>query len=218
MFMDTLAPTRLDGRSSPRPSRATFLILALLSAGVFACGGQRVTRIDPSAVTDLSGRWNDTDSRLVANHLIQQSLNDPWARRYAETHGGEPPTVIVGEFRNRTMEHIPVATFVRDLERALINSGLVRVVASPDERREIREERLDQQEHARADTRARLGQELGARYILQGELHAIEDREGRERVIFYQVDAALIDLETNVKVWAGEHKIKKYIERSRFSP
>lgn len=217
MFKVTLAAMRQVGRSSPRRLTRSLLILGLLSAGALACGGQRVTRIDPGAVTDLSGRWNDTDSRLVANHLIQQSLNDPWARRYAETHGGEVPTVIVGEFRNRTMEHIPVATFVRDVERALINSGLVRVVASSDERREIRDERADQQEHARADTRARLGQELGARYILQGELHAIEDREGRERVIFYQVDAAVIDLETNVKVWVGDHKIKKYIERSRFS-
>ena len=49
-----------------------------------------------------------------------------------------------------------------------------------------------------------------------GELQAIEDVDGRERVVFYQVDASLIDLETNAKVWAGQHKIKKYVERARF--
>ena len=70
--------------------------------------------------------------------------------------------------------------------------------------------------HARADTRARQGQELGARYMLAGELQAIEDVDGRERVVFYQVDASLIDLETNTKVWVGQHKIKKYITRSAF--
>src|SRR5690606_7718317 len=163
MFKVTLAAMRQVGRSSPRRLTRSLLILGLLSAGALACGGQRVTRIDPGAVTDLSGRWNDTDSRLVANYLIQQSLNDPWARRYAETHGGEVPTVIVGEFRNRTMEHIPVATFVRDVERALINSGLVRVVASSDERREIRDERADQQEHARADRSEEHTSELQSR-------------------------------------------------------
>ena len=34
-----------------------------------------------------------------------------------------------------------------------------------------------------------------------------------EKIVFYQVDAQLIDLESNIVVWAGQHKIKKYIER-----
>ncbi len=191
------------------------LVLAVVVAGSAACGGKTVTRIDPSSVTDLSGRWNDTDSRLVANELIQQSLSAPWARVYSEMHGGQRPAVIVGSFDNRTLEHIPVGTFVRDLERAFVNSGAVRVVASADERQGVRAEREDQQENARADTRARIGQELGARYMLQGELQAIEDQEGREKIVYYQVDATLVDLESNEKIWVGQHKIKKYIERSR---
>lgn len=198
----------------PRASRV--LLIAGLAFLPLACGGKTVSRIDPTAVTDLSGRWNDTDSRLVANELIQQSLSAPWARVYMQVNGGRSPAVIVGDFRNRTMEHIPVGTFVRDLERAFVGSGMVRVVASSDERQEVRAEREDQQEHSRADTRARLGQELGARYMLQGDLEAIEDQEGRERVVYYQVDATLIDLETNEKVWVGQHQIKKYIERRRF--
>ena len=35
-------------------------------------------------------------------------------------------------------------------------------------------------------------------------------------VDFYQVDLTLTDLETNGKVWVGQHKIKKFIERPRF--
>ncbi len=200
--------------SSPYRLLRIALVTVLVLAPA-ACGGKRVSRIDPASVTDLSGRWNDTDSRLVANELIQQSLSAPWARVYSETHGGARPAVIVGDFRNRTMEHVPVGTFVRDLERAFVNSGTVRVVASADERQSVRTERDDQQENARRDTRARLGQELGARYMLQGELQAIEDQEGRERIVYYQVDATLVDLESNVKIWVGQHKIKKYIERSR---
>jgi uncharacterized protein (TIGR02722 family) len=189
---------------------------ALLLVGLSACVSKRVTRIEPSAVTDLSGRWNDTDSRLVANQIIEQTLAAGWAKRYADTHGGEPPTVVVGTFSNHTTEHIAVGTFVKDVERALLTTGVARVVASGDERLELRDERKDQQQNARADTRAKQGQELGARYALTGELQAIEDVDGRERVVFYQVDASLIDLETNAKVWVGQHKIKKYVERARF--
>jgi len=186
----------------------------LLTAG--ACVSKRVTRIEPTAVTDLSGRWNDTDSRLVANQLIEQTLAAGWAKRYTDTHGGDAPAVLVGGFANRTAEHIAVGTFVKDIERALLTTGAARVVASGDERAELRGERKDQQQYARAETRTRPGQELGARYMLAGELQAIEDVDGRERVVFYQVDASLIDLETNAKVWVGQHKIKKYVERARF--
>ncbi len=200
-----------------RSTVATRVLVAVaLLAVATACRPKSVTRIEPSAVTDLSGRWNDTDSRLVANQLVEQAFAAGWARQYTETHGGEPPAVIVGTFSNRTLEHIPVGTFVKDIEKALINAGAARVVASSVERGELRDERKDQQQNARADTRARQGQELGARYVLAGDLQAIEDVDGRERIVFYQVDASLIDLETNTKVWVGQHKIKKYIERARF--
>ncbi len=201
--------------NNPRSTvaRASLLLATIVFAA--GCAGRQVTRIDPDAVTDLSGRWNDTDSRLVANALIEQSLGQAWAARYASAHGGEAPTVIVGEFANRSHEHIPAGTFVRDLEAAFVNSGAVRVVATRDERQDMRAEREDQQENARADTRARMAQELGARYMMQGDIQTITDTEGRETVVYYQVDARLVDLESNEKVWTGQHRIKKYIERSR---
>lgn len=201
-----------------RTHRALLAGLAVTVLAVSGCSIKRVERIDPNSVTDLSGRWNDADSRLVANALIAQSLEAPWARDYAAANGGTPPAVIVGEFRNRTMEHIPIGTFVRDLERAFVTTGTVRLVASAEEREELRAERQDQQTNASAESRARMARELGARFMLQGDVQAIEDQEGRERVVFYQIDATLLDLETNVRTWMGQHKIKKYIQRRRFTP
>ncbi len=199
-------------------SRSVLAGLAVTVLALSGCVNKRVERIDPNSVTDLSGRWNDADSRLVANALITQSLESSWARDYAAAHGGQPPALIVGQIRNRTMEHIPIGTFVRDLERAYLQSGMVRLVASAEEREELRAERTDQQTNASAESRARMARELGARYMLQGDVQAIEDREGRERVVFYQVDVTLIDLETNVRTWMGQHKIKKYIQTRRITP
>ncbi|MDH3297769.1 MAG: penicillin-binding protein activator LpoB [Gemmatimonadota bacterium] len=196
------------------------MALPLIALSAAACSKTNVSRIDPASVTDLSGRWNDTDSRLVADELIYQSLTGQWLARYADAQGGEAPSVIVGTFRNRSTEHIPVGTFVGDLERAFVNSGAVTLVAGGAERAELRDERDDQQVNARSDTRASLGQELGAQFILQGEIQSIEDQETSrrvgsrsEKIVFYQVDARLVDLESNIVVWAGQHKIKKYIER-----
>lgn len=198
--------------ATARSARGASLLVLTILLGACAT---KVTRIDPSSVTDLSGRWNDTDSRLVANELIRSSLGESWLRRYSETHGGEAPAVIVGTFENRTREHIAVGTFLKQLENAYVNSGAVRVVATRDERGEVREERADQQDNARADTRTKLAQELGAKYMLQGTIEAIEDAQGREKVVYYQVDATLVDIESNQKVWTGQHQTKKYILRPR---
>lgn len=198
--------------------RATVLALALPLLALSACA-PRVTRIDPDQAIDLSGRWNDVDSRMVAEALIAQSFQSPygtgWAIEHAQRHGGERPVVIVGSIRNRSMEHIPVTTFVRELERAYVNSGQVQVVASRDERDEVRDERLDQQEWASPESRSRLQRETGASYMLQGDIQSIEDSEGGRRVVYYQVDLTLVDLETNAKTWVGQHRIKKFIERPR---
>ncbi len=190
-------------------------VLGLAAVTLAACNNKRVSRVDPSSVTDLSGRWNDVDSKLVANALIDQSFAGQWNGQYTSAHGGTPPTVIIGSFRNRTLEHVPIGTFVKDLERAYVNSGRVRLVASRDERSEVRDEREDQQTNASAESRARIGKESGANYMLQGDVQAIEDAEGREKIVFYQIDAFLVDLESNQKVWIGQHKIKKYIDRRR---
>lgn len=201
---------------SPR-LRAVLVVILALSAS--ACSQRAITRIAPEQAMDLSGRWNDVDSRVVAEALIKQSFESPygpnWAMRHAQSNGGQPPIVIVGTIKNRSMEHIPVGTFTRDLERAFVNSGIVQVVASRDERNELREERADMQDNAAANTRARTGSESGANYMLQGEIQTIEDREGGRSVMFYQVDVTLVDTQSNVRTWVGQHKIKKYIERSR---
>jgi hypothetical protein len=108
-----------------------------------------------------------------------------------------------------------VNTFVADLERALINSGRVEFVASRTERGGIREERKDQDIHAREETRKPMGQEIGADYMLQGTINTIIDVSGRTQVRFYQVDLNLISLADNRKVWQGQKKIKKLVERSQ---
>lgn len=206
-------------KTHARAFRRAALALAgivLVSGG---CGKQ-VTRINPEQQIDLSGRWNDVDSRQAADAIIRDTFQpragESWAIDYARAHGGRRPTVIVGSVRNRSMEHIPVNSFVRDLERAYLGSGQVQVVASADERGEVRAERDDQQQNAAADTRARMGIERGANYMLQGDIESTEDREGGRRVVLYQIDMTLVNLETNAKEWVGQHKIKKYVERSRF--
>jgi hypothetical protein len=99
-----------------------------------------------------------------------------------------------------------------------VNSGSVQVVASAEERGELREEREDQRVNAAPETLKRMGQEMGADYMLLGEINQINDTEEGEQIRYYQIDLTLVDIESNVKAWIGQKKIKKYIGRSSYKP
>lgn len=176
---------------------------------------KQVTRVDAATTIDLSGRWNDTDSRMVADEIIGDCLSHAWIINHMSDASAKP-VVIVGGIRNKSMEHIAVGTFIADIERAFINSGKVRTVSSASERGEIREERAEQGEFAAIETIKRMGRELGADYMMTGEINTIEDREGGDQVVFYQTDLTLTNIETNEKIWIGQKKIKKFIGRKKY--
>lgn len=142
-------------------------VIALSALLVFTAGcNPKVSRVESDAVTDLSGKWNDTDSRLVSREMIDDVLSRRWLSKFNRAKG-KAPTVIVGTVRNLSHEHINTRTFIRDLEKELINSGEVEFVASASERDEIRSERRDQDLNASEKTRKAMGNETGADFMLK---------------------------------------------------
>ncbi|MGB3975157.1 MAG: penicillin-binding protein activator LpoB [bacterium] len=172
----------------------------------------RVHRIETDEPIDLSGRWNDTDSRLVAEEMISDALNRPWLMAFVEKNG-KKPAIIVGTVLNRSHELISTDTFIKDMERAFINAGSVRIVQSAEAREQLRDERADQQQFADPDTAKRWRRELGADFMLQGVINSIVDTQDRQQLVYYQVDLELTDIETNEKVWLGAKKIRKFVNR-----
>lgn len=177
----------------------------------------KVTRIDPNTTTDLSGRWNDTDARLVSEEMISDALTMPWLNQFSRNNQ-KPPVVIVGRVRNETMEHIDTEIFTKEMERAFVNSGSVSIVANALERSDVRDEREDQQVNASVETTKRMAQELGADFMLIGNISSIVDETVNNKTVavFYTTNLELINVETNQKVWIGNKKIKKLIERRNY--
>lgn len=194
--------------------RITLAIVAVLVAVVLSsCGSNRkVARVDSSEVIDLSGRWNDTDSRLVSNEMIQDLLTAKWIPIYESQHNNARPVVIVGTILNKSHEHIDAETFIKDIEKAIIRNGSVRLVQAGAKREELRDER-DQhnQGYVSPETAKKWGRELGADFMLQGTINSIVDSYKKNKVVSYQVDLEMTNLETNEVVWMGDKKIKKTI-------
>ena len=168
----------------------SWLLLGIFMLTLPACS-TTVTQAPPEASAGLSGRWNDTDSRLTAEALVKDTLARPWSQRFTQVTGRKP-VVAVDTILNRTHEPLNTQTFVKDLERALMQSGQVQFV-----------------------TEKPAGQESGADFMLQGTISSLVDELDSTRAIFYQVDLEMIDIVSNVKVWTGQKKVKKVVERSK---
>lgn len=193
------------------------IIVALLIVSLGGCSTTKVKRVELAEEIALTDRWNDTDSRLVAEEMVEDMLGFPWLKRYQQQHGENNfPTITIQRVQNKSHEHIAVETFVNDLKRSIIRSGVADFIVSGKEREQVREEMKQQDLYASDESRLEMGQEQGANYALSGSINSMVDSLDGKRVTFYQVDLKLIDMQSTREVWNGQKKIKKLQERSRF--
>ncbi len=194
----------------------TLLFISSLILFLAGCGSSRtVQRTSSDTTVDLSGRWNDTDSRLTAKKMVDGLLDSRWIINFNKENDRKP-VVIVGNIKNNSSEHIQTKIFSKDIERELINSGEVKFVASSSERAEIRDERAEQQQYSSMETAKRLANETGADYMLKGVISTQNDSFDGQAVKYYQVDLEMIHLETNEKVWMDSKKIKKLVDQAGY--
>jgi uncharacterized protein (TIGR02722 family) len=172
---------------------------------------RKVTRISENQAVDISGRWNNTDSKLTAEEMIKECHAGEWIGKHlAKT--SKKPVVVVGFVKNKSHEHIEAETFIRDLEKSFITMGQVKLVQGGEKRNEIRGERGDQQDNASQSTMKQFGLEMGADYMLQGDINSIVDSYKRKKVVYYQINLQLTDLQSNEVVWMADKKITKYVK------
>ncbi|MFN3839928.1 MAG: penicillin-binding protein activator LpoB [Cyclobacteriaceae bacterium] len=182
-----------------------FTVLILVSCS------RTVTRIDPSVQIDLSGRWNDSDSRKVADQMIHDLFKSDAFQKYAAGLGRKP-VIVVGAVRNKTSEHIDAGNFIKKFEMVIHQSGLADLVEADEFRDKLRQERAEQQDFADPATVARWGKETGATVMLFGEINSETDVYNKKRVTNYITTLFLTDIETNKRIWYGQNEIKKLVK------
>ncbi len=177
----------------------------------FTACSHSVTRVDPATEIDLSGRWNDTDSRKVADQMIYDLFNSTTFKEYTQQLNRKP-AIVMGLIKNRTSEHIDANNYIRKFEIVIHNSGMATLVESEEFRDKLRKERLDQQDFADPSTVKQFGHEIGADLMLFGEMTSETDVYNKKRVVNYITTLYLTDIETNKRVWYGQNEIKKFVK------
>jgi uncharacterized protein (TIGR02722 family) len=192
------------------------ILWILLFFAFAACASTpQVSRLTAGTVTDLSGYWNDTDVEIVCDSLIKSCLGSPRVAQ-ATNALGRLPVFLIGNFANASDEHIDTSILSNIMEIRIFNSGRADFVSGGNVRKELREERQDQQGNASEETAKRLANETGADFLLTGSVKTIVDKADNIATRTYYVSARLTNLETNTLLWTDQNsEIKKEIKNSR---
>ena len=189
----------------------TRLISFCLAALILTSCARTVSRVSPDQQIDLSGRWNDSDSRMVAQKMINDFLASDKFKDYSKALN-KKHSIIVGLIRNKTSEHIDADNYIKKFELAIYNSGVADLVESDSFRDKLRLERAEQQDFATSNTASKWSLEQGANLMLFGEMTSETDTYNNKRVVNYVTTLFLTDIETNKRIWYGQDEIKKYIK------
>lgn len=189
-------------------------IAASMATGCAATSSRRVSYGDPGKVETLTEDWGSTDLQTTADRMVGSLVRHP------VISGGNRPVVQVSTVKNKTNEHIDTKAVTDKIRTALVKTGMVRMTAVSDANREMLENLEYQSESGVVSKKSAkgIGKQIGADYLLYGELGSIVKEAGRSTDVYYKFTLNLVDVETGIIEWSDEKEIRKEATRAVFGP
>ncbi len=170
---------------------------------------------DPAKAEIVDDKWNETDARKTAEHLIKSCLERPWLKNYMRGHNNTKPVVIVDDVENRTDEHIDTRALTDFVQNELINSGEVRFVNAAKRQKILDEIKYQASGAVAKESQKQYGKQTGADFILAGAISSSVHSQGELKTVTYQTTLNLTNLETAEIEWSEKYLIKKRFKRSK---
>ncbi|HYO51997.1 penicillin-binding protein activator LpoB [Archangium sp.] len=197
----------------------THLIVSTALAGLLttACGGPRAftrgTYEDPNTIEMLSDHFNENDLQLIAKKMVNSLAGSP---RFAQP-GQQLPVVLVGRLKNKTSEHIDMASLGDKIQTGLAQTGRFALLDKAAREDLAEEYEYQQSGYVRPDEAKGPGQQASADYLLTGEMSSIIQQVGNDKLVYYKMTAKLNNVRTGIVEWTDEKEIRKKFERKPIS-
>lgn len=169
---------------------------------------------DPAKAEIVDDRWNETDARKTAEHMIKGMLEKPWLTSFKTSHKGQKPLVIVDDVENRTDEHLDTKALTDFIQDELINSAKVRFVNKAQRGKILEELKFQNSGQVNKATAKKTGAQLGADYMLTGSVSSSVHQMDGLKTVTYQTTLTLTNIETSEIEWSTKYEIKKRFKRS----
>lgn len=183
------------------------LALCLMSIAMFGCTTKAVKYGDAQAVESLSQEFGSTDLQMTAEKMVDSLLTFP---PIVQVINQRRPVIFVESIKNKSMEHIDTESITDTIATKILRSGKFRFVdmTKVDEVRK----QLDYQQGSGMVDEAKamqMGRQIGAEYMLYGNLSSIVKRSGDYKDVYYKITLKLMHLETGLLEWQDEKEIRK---------
>ncbi|MFO0722981.1 MAG: hypothetical protein U1E65_04290 [Myxococcota bacterium] len=159
-----------------------------------------------------TGAWNDVDADQVAEALIGAAKQAAFAETWSAAHQGKTPKLRLYPIRNRSAEYINHRFFTKRLEAALVATKKVEVVLAVDEQPKTSDGELEDVRD-QADDKAQGRHDADVDLVLNGWILTQEESDATATVRSYLTTLEVVEVASEKKLWLGEKRIRKRIER-----
>ncbi|WP_156104053.1 penicillin-binding protein activator LpoB [Shewanella mangrovi] len=187
------------------------IFIAAMALGLTACAN-KVEYGNADAVETVNENFGSTDLQAITDKMVDSMLTTPSVMML--TANNKRPIMFVDSVKNKTSEHIDTESVTDSISTKLLQSGKFRFIDMT--KVDAVRKQLDYQNNAGMvdpSTAIKFGRQIGAQYMLYGNLSSIVKQQGSTKDVYYKMTMRLMDLETGLIEWADEKEIRK--ERSK---
>lgn len=179
---------------------------SMLILGLSACSST-VQYGDATAVETVNTDFGSTDLQTIANKMVDEMLVFPPLMEITAT---KRPVLFVDKIKNKTTEHIDMESVTDSIQTKLIQSGKFRFVDMTAVE-QVRKQFEFQQQSGFVDeqTAAQMGRQIGAEYMLYGNMASIVKQDKKTKDVYYKFSLKLMHLQSGIVEWMGEKEIRK---------
>ncbi|KAF0808419.1 hypothetical protein A6D6_00128 [Alcanivorax xiamenensis] len=192
------------------------IVMAMMLGVVLLASGcaSKVEYGDPQARETVTPDFGSSDLQMIAAKMVDDMMVFP---PVVELTRDRRPVLFVDRVKNKTSEHVDTESITDTIQSRLINSGKFRFVDMTVVDR-VRQQLEYQQDSGMVDqsTAAQMGRQIGAEFMLYGNLSSIVKRDNSTKDVYYKFTLKLLNIQSGIIEWSGEKEIRKTRSRSLF--
>ena len=169
---------------------------------------------DAQEVETTTLDFGSTDLQAIAGKMVDSVLTFP---PIVQVTAKRRPVMFVDKIQNKTSEHIDTESITDTISTKILRSGKFRFVDMT-KVKAVREQMEYQSESGMVDPNKamQMGKQIGAEYMLYGNLSSIVKRSSSEKDVYYKFTLKLMHLESGILEWSDEKEIRKSRKKSMF--
>ncbi|BDM63465.1 penicillin-binding protein activator LpoB [Shewanella sp. NFH-SH190041] len=184
-------------------AKLIFVLTAVI--GLTACQS-KVEYGDANEVETVNEHFGSADLQAITAKMVDSMLEFP----PVQSLSAQRPVIFVDGIKNKTSEHIDTESVTDSISTKLLRSGKFRFIDMT--RVDAVRKQLDYQHNSGMvdpSTAIRFGRQIGAQYMLYGNLSSIVKQAGGTKDVYYKMTMRLMDLDTGLIEWSDEKEIRK---------